>query len=446
MTELYQLSAVESLRRLHAGETSALELAQALLARVDEVDSDVQAWAYLDRAGLLEQAESADARRARGVPVGALSGLPVGIKDIIDTRMMPTEDGTPLHAGRVPHQDAALVRQLKRAGALVMGKTVTTELAAYAPGKTRNPHNFSHTPGGSSSGSAAAVAAGMVAVAVGTQTNGSVIRPAAFCGVVGFKPSFGLIARTGVLRQSPVLDQIGVFGRSVEDVALLAQVLAGDDDGDPSTRVQPAPPLLRIAGEDPPLPPRLAFVRTPFWSRMDADAQAAFEELVDFLGERISEVALPAQAEAAVDWHRTIMEADIAVSFHEDYERGAAQLSDSLRGQIERGRLIRAVDYRQAVERIPTLRAHFDEMLGEYDAILTPAALGTAPTGLDSTGDPVMCTLWTLTGMPAISLPLLHGENGLPLGVQLVGRLDDDARLLRCANWLQRTVAQASTQ
>ncbi len=428
---------------MHAGELSATDYVAALLERVDEVEPQVQAWACLDRAYLLEQAQRCDDERARGVEPGPLAGVPVGLKDIIDTRCLPTEDGTPLHAGRTPRTDAALVRRLIGAGALVMGKTVTTELATFSPGQTRNPHNPAHTPGGSSSGSAAAVAAGMVPLAVGTQTNGSVIRPASFCGVYGFKPSFGLIARSGVLTQSPSLDQVGVFGRSLEDVALLAQALCGHDEADPATRPQASPPLQRLATAEPPMPPTVAFVRTPFWPRMDDDARAAFEELREALGARAVEMDLPEIAPAALEWHRTIMEADIAASFALEYERGREQLSGSLRGQIERGQRITAVDYRRAIERMPALLAEFDAWFTEVDAIVTPAALGTAPAGLESTGDPIMCTLWTLAGMPAVSLPLLHGANGLPLGVQMVGRKHDDARLLRTARWLEATLRAA---
>ena len=441
---LYLLSATEMARRLREGECAAEDYAQALLARVEEVEPQVQAWEFLDAEYLLEEAANAQLRHQRGGDEGPLAGVPVGIKDIIDVRGMPTGDGTPLHAGRMARADAALVGLLRRAGGIPMGKTVTTELATYAPGKTRNPHRGTaggqHTPGGSSSGSAAAVAAGMVPLAIGTQTNGSVIRPASFCGVYGFKPTFGLIPRTGVLTQSPPLDQVGVFARSLEDIALLAQALCGDDEHDPATRAQPAPPMCRLVSAEPPLRPRLALVRTPFWDRMDEDAREAFEELAGELGDAGTPVELPGSAGAAVEWHRTIMEADLAASFAREFESGRDQLSPTLRAQIERGREVSAVAYRQAVERIPGLVAYFDELFADCDAIVTPATLGTAPAGLASTGDPLMCTLWTLAGLPALSLPLLTGANGLPLGVQLVGRKGDDARLLRTARWMVQSL------
>jgi Asp-tRNA(Asn)/Glu-tRNA(Gln) amidotransferase A subunit family amidase len=343
----------------------------------------------------------------------------------------------------MPSEDAAVVRRVRAAGGWVMGKTVTTELATYAPGKTRNPHHAGHTPGGSSSGSAAAVAAGMVPLAIGTQTNGSVIRPASFCGVFGFKPSAGLIPRSGVLTQSPPLDAIGVFGRTLDDVALLAEALAGHDAQDPLTRLRAAPPLLRSARADAATPPRLGWVATPFWDRVAPDAQAAFGRLLALLAGRIEPVTLPLSAPDAVGWHRTVMEADIAGSFEREYERGRDRLSASLCGQIERGRQVSAVDYRKALARVPPLLERLAGVFDTCDALLTPATLGTAPEGLQATGDPLMCTLWTFLGMPALSLPLLQGDNGLPLGVQLVGRRGDDARLLRTARWIVDTVQAA---
>jgi Asp-tRNA(Asn)/Glu-tRNA(Gln) amidotransferase A subunit family amidase len=367
----------------------------------------------------------------------------VGVKDIFDTADLPTEDGTPLHAGRTPAYDATAVARLRTAGAVILGKTVTAELAVCTPGKTRNPHDPARTPGGSSSGSAAAVAAGMVPLAIGTQTNGSVIRPASYCGVVGYKPSFGLISRYRVLRESRFLDQVGVFSRTVEDAALLAEQLIGFDERDPDTVARAYPQLTALATQPPPVTPRLALVKTPAWSLAEQDARQAFAELAEFLGSAVEEVDLDELLAPAVDWHRSIMEADLARSFRREYQRGSAQLSPALREILERGQQILAVDYVDALERVPGLRSALAEFLLEYDAILTPAATGEAPLGLESTGSPVFCTPWTLCGMPAVSLPLLQGANGLPLGVQLVAARGDDARLLRTANWLAGRVAGA---
>jgi Asp-tRNA(Asn)/Glu-tRNA(Gln) amidotransferase A subunit family amidase len=438
------LSASEAAHEIREWRLSSEELVQACLERVRALEPQVLAWQFLDEEHALGQARAADERRRSGQPIGALHGVPVGVKDIIDTADMPTENGSVLHAGRAPRHDAAVIERLRSAGAVILGKTVTTEFATYAPGKTRNPHNPEHTPGGSSSGSAAAVAASMVPLALGTQTNGSVIRPAAFCGVVGFKPSFGLISRHGILRQSPALDQVGVFARSVEDAALLAQELAGHDARDPASRPRAKPPLHALAMEEPPIAPMIGFVKSPLWDKLDEEARQAFVELVEHLGDRVEEVEMLHSASEALDWHRSIMEAEMALSLEADWQRGRERMSSSLRAQIERGREVRALDYQRAMADAEQLAEGLRELFEQrYDALLTPAALGAAPRGLASTGDPALCTLWTLCGMPALSLPLLQGSGGLPIGVQLVGARDADARLLRTARWLERAVQAA---
>ncbi len=439
---LNQLSALDAASAIREGAISAEQLMAACLARVREVDGQVQAWAYLDADHALQRARARDDLRKEGVPTGPLHGVPVGIKDIIDTADMPTEDGTVLHAGRTPAADASLVSTLRAAGAVIMGKTVTTELATYAPGKTRNPHNPEHTPGGSSSGSAAVVAAGMAPLAVGTQTNGSVIRPAAYCGVYGFKPSYGLISRGGVLRQSRSLDQIGVFGRTLDDVALLAELLIGGDAADPDTAPRARMPLWETARQAPPLTPSIAFIKTPVWDRAERETHEAFAEAVAHLGDRAEELELPVSAAQAWEWHRIVMQAEMAANFDAEWERGRERLSDSLREQLARGRAISALDYQKALARMSLVNEALGEIYASYDAILTPAATGTAPRGLDSTGDPAFCTLWTYCGMPALNLPLMRGANGLPLGVQLVGPRMGDARLLRTARWLIGALAE----
>jgi Asp-tRNA(Asn)/Glu-tRNA(Gln) amidotransferase A subunit family amidase len=439
------LTATEAARRIAAGELTSEDHVRACLVRIEQTEPHVQAWVCIDPEAALEQAREADLRRMRGAPCGPLHGVAVGISDVIDVRGMPTEDGTVLHAGRLPLRDAAVVGRLRAAGAVILGKTATTALACSAPGKTRNPHDTAHTPGGSSSGSAAAVAAGQVPAALGLQSAGSIIRSASFCGVYGFKPSFGLVPRTGALSPSRALDHIGLLARSLDDLALIGECLAGYEEGDADTLPPRArPPLSAVLGLEPPLPPRLALVRTPFWSRLDADAQAAFDELAQALGERAQPFALPESAAQALEWHRTIQEADLAASFEQEYERGAERLPHCLRGQIERGRQVTAVEYKKALSRIEIVNSGFEELFAGYDAIVTPATLGTAPQGLSATGDPLLATLWTYCGMPALSLPLARGENGLPLGVQLVGARGDDARLLRTARWLCTVVASAT--
>lgn len=433
---LAQLPATEAAAAIRDGRLTSRELVEACLARVDEVEPQVQAWVHLDRDHALMQAELADDAHKLGRPKGPLHGVPVGIKDIFDTFDMPTEDGTALHTGRTPRRDAAAVARLRSAGAVILGKTVTTELAYYHPGKTTNPHDTTRTPGGSSSGSAAAVAASMVPLAIGSQTNGSVIRPASFCGVVGFKPTHGLISRHGALRLSRTLDQVGVFARSVEDAALMAECMIGFDAADPDTRPMAPPPLSATATSEPPLPPRLAFVPSPIWDKAEAVTQEAFEELTEALGDRIGRLDLPSAFSRAVDWHRTIMETDMAANLAEEYERGRDRLSPAMRDCLERGRRYSAFDYARAVDAIPKLNALLDELFFEYEAFVTPAAPGPAPAGLDTTGSPIFCSIWTLCGVPAVTLPLLRSETGLPIGVQLVGKRGDDARLLRTARWL----------
>src|SRR5919198_138519 len=285
--KLSSLSAGEIARLIREGAVSAQEMMTACLDRVREVDGRIQAWAFLDPDHALAQARAADELRLSGQPIGPLHGVPVGIKDINDTADMPTENGSVLHAGRTPSRDAGVVASLRAAGAVIMGKTVTTEFATRAPGKTRNPHNPAHTPGGSSSGSAAAVAAGMVPLALGSQTTGSTIRPAAFCGVFGLKPTHGLIPRHGIFQLSRTLDHVGLFARTVDDLALLLEHLTGYDERDPDSRPRARVRYREVAAEEPPLPPMFAFVRTALWDRVDADAKEAFAELTDHLGERV---------------------------------------------------------------------------------------------------------------------------------------------------------------
>lgn len=439
---LAEMSVADAAAAIRVGECTSEELVQACLDRSAEVEPTVGAWVHLDPEHALQQARDADLQRRAGQPLGPLHGVPVGVKDIFDTRDMPTEDGTPLHAGRTPAFDATAVALLREAGAIIMGKTVTTELAVYAPGKTTNPHDSSRTPGGSSSGSAAAVAANMVPCSIGTQTNGSVIRPASYCGVYGYKPSHGLISRYRVLPQSRVLDHVGVFGRSVPDVALVAEQLMRFDERDSDMRLRARPDLVGICAGEPPIPPHFAFVKTPAWDQADEDTKSGFAELINFLGDRVEEIDLTDILQDSIELHRTIMEADLARSFRREYERGRERLSPTLCEMIERGRQCLATDYNEALERIPGLNRALDEILVEHDAIVTPAATGEAPIGLESTGSPVFCTPWSLCGVPSISLPILQGAHGMPVGVQLVSAKGDDARLLRTAHWLAGRVEE----
>jgi Asp-tRNA(Asn)/Glu-tRNA(Gln) amidotransferase A subunit family amidase len=442
LKNLHLLSATEAARLIRDGVISSEQLVEACLSRIRDVDPQVQAWTFLDPDHALAQARAADALRLEGKPIGPLHGVPIGIKDIFDTDDMPTENGSVIHAGRTPSRDATVVSMLRAAGAVIMGKTVTTEFAYFSPGKTRNPVDSEHTPGGSSSGSAAAVAANMVPFALGSQTNGSTIRPAAYCGVIGFKPTHGLISRHGVFALSRTLDHVGLFARSIDDIALLAGQITGYDENDPDTRPRARLPFVEVAAEEPPLPPMFAFIKTPMWDRADEDTREGLAEIIESLGAQAEEVELFPSASEAWQWHQDIMSAEMALNLEREWKLGGDRLSEQLRTLIERGQEVRAIDYQRALARINPIHESFVELFEQlYDAILTPAAPSPAPKGLTATGDPAFCTLWTLCGMPAISLPLLQSTNGLPIGVQLVGPRLGDARLLRTARWLAAKMA-----
>jgi Asp-tRNA(Asn)/Glu-tRNA(Gln) amidotransferase A subunit family amidase len=437
----FQLSALAARDSIRDGALTATRLTQSCLDRISSYEETVQAWSYLQPETVMSQAQMLDQHRQSGRPLGPLHGLPVGIKDIIDTSDMPTENGTAFDAGRQPESDAWIVSRLRAAGANIIGKTVTTECAYLAPGKTRNPYNPEHTPGGSSSGSAAAVASGMVPLAIGTQTGGSVIRPASYCGVVGFKPSFGLIPRSGILRTSRRLDTVGVFGRNIEDVALLADVLQGHDAADPDSLNIAPQRLLDTALSRPPVTPQLAFIKTPAWAAIEPDCAEGFAELIQALGDSCDEFELPQVYAEATSAHSRIMLSEIAYNLRHYYDRDAELLASETRQAIEQGREISTVDYLSALDWRETLYTGLEEVFDRYDAILTPAVAGEAPAGLDSTGSAQFNVMWSLLGTPAITLPVLSGLNGLPIGVQLVGQRYNDGRLLRTAHWLAETLS-----
>jgi len=441
---ILQLDAVELRDRLAGGALRAVELAEACLEQVARREPEVGAWSYLDGDHVMQQARRLDEYRGTGRPLGPLHGLPVGLKDVIDTVGLPSENGTPLDAGRKPPHDAYVVKRLKRAGAVIMGKTVTTELMLRHPGKTRNPHNLAHTPGGSSSGSAAAVAAQMAPLAIGTQTLGSVIRPASYCGVVGFKPSFGAIPRSGVLSQAPSLDTLGVFAGSLAAAALLAENLYGYDEGDAATSLVPAPRLSEIAGARAPVKPAFAFVRQPAWDTADAALQAGFAELAEALGELCDEVALPGHFDRAMELCELVQMTELAKSFDHYARRGRDQLSPVMRQTMDDGNRVLAHDYLAALDWPRLLNDALEGVFERFDAIVTPAAPGPAPEGLEWTGSAAFNGIWTFCGLPAVTLPLLQTESGLPMGVQLVGRRGDDGRLLRTAQWLVHFLSETA--
>jgi Asp-tRNA(Asn)/Glu-tRNA(Gln) amidotransferase A subunit family amidase len=437
--DMTALTATQAAADIARGAMSAEEYTAACLGRIEAVEGDVQAFAHLDPEHALAQARALDRHKANGGRIGPLHGIPVGIKDIFDTADFPTECGSPVLAGRRPEMDAAVVARLREAGAVIIGKTVTTEFAYFHPGKTRNPRDVTRTPGGSSSGSAAAVAVGMVPLAIGSQTNGSMIRPAAFCGVFGIKPSHGLISRAGALTLSRTLDHVGAFARSIGDLALILDCLVGQDPADPDTRPYAAPAFRASAAEPPPLPPSFALVRTPMWDKADADARNALEDLAKELNAR--EVDLPDDFRAAWPAQRAIMAAEMAHNLGALVDKGG-EVSSQFRDLIAEGRKVTASEYLAAVR---DARHHAEGMMGIFeqfaDAIITLPARGVAPQGIGATGDPMFCTLWTLIGFPALNLPLLEDAEGLPIGVQLVGAPGRDERLLRTARAMIGTLA-----
>jgi len=428
-------SAVEMVQSLKKGEITSEELVKSYIEQIKKKEKDVGAWEFFDQELALAQAKKLDVLHQSGKH-GDLHGIPVGIKDIFDTADMPTTDGTEIHKKNLSMNDCTVVSKLKQAGAIIMGKTVTTELAYYSPGKTKNPHDLNRTPGGSSSGSAAAVASHMVPLAVGSQTNGSVIRPASFCGVVGYKPSKGYISRHLVLQVSRTLDQVGVFSNSIEDAALISEQLIGYDKQDPDTTLNPKPKLLAASKQKPPAEPILAYIKLPFMSELEEDAKEGFAEIKDELKGKVDEMELPEGFVNIPKWHKVIMESDMAQSFSEEYKNSKNKLSDKIIEAIERGMKYTSVEYKDALSKIDIANTYFNQFFHDYDAILTPSANGEAPKGLKSTGNPIFSTIWTYCGMPSISLPLLQGKNGLPVGVQLVSSLYDDERLFRNASWL----------
>jgi Asp-tRNA(Asn)/Glu-tRNA(Gln) amidotransferase A subunit family amidase len=405
-------TALEAARRIADGSLTSEALVRACLERIGEREPLVQAWQHLDMDAALKMARHLDQFGS-----GPLKGVPIGVKDIIDTADMPTGYGSPLYETFRPPRDAACVALARHAGALILGKTVTTEFAYFQPGKTRNPHNPDRTPGGSSSGSAAAVASGMVPLAFGTQTAGSVIRPASFCGCVGYKPTFGLIDRTGVRPFADSLDTIGVFATTVQDAAFFASVIAGR-------------PKLHIAAEV--LRPRIGVTRTYAWEAAEPATATALDEAAAWLraaGLEVREVALPERWRGLLEAQKTIMAFEAARSHAPEMLTTSDRLSVKLREFLEAGALIAPEDYDAAKALVAEARAGFSDVLDGLDVLLTPSAPGEAPEGLGATGDPVFNRIWTALGVPCISVPGLTGPSGMPVGVQVVGRWGDD----RCA-------------
>ncbi|WP_295316146.1 amidase [Roseobacter sp.] len=438
----HSLSAQEAAAFIASGKLKSVQLVQSCLDRIAETDGAIHAWAHLDADAALAQAAECDRIRQKGLATGPLHGVPVGLKDIIDTRDMPTQRGTKIFEGRQPDEDARVVEMLREAGAVIMGKTVTTELAFVHANETRNPHNPEHSPGGSSSGSAAAVAAGQIPLAIGTQTNGSVIRPASFCGTFGFKPTRGMIPRTGVLQTSVSLDQLGTFGRTLGDVALLADVISGYDQRDPESFARARPDMAAGAAAEAPVEPAFAWFNLPFCDRLSEATREGLEGVMDILGhDRVERLDPADQLGELVAVQARIHEYEICQHLSETFDTHWDDLSETLKPVLTRGRQISVDEYEDALAVKKSAESFFADFFTDYDAIIAPAAAGEAPKFGDGTGDPIFCTLWTLAGLPSVTMPMLVGDTGLPVGVQLIGAVEKDDRLLRTAHWLQKHIA-----
>lgn len=432
------LALTEVVAALASRRLRAEELASAYVDRIEREEARIRAWAWFDRERLLAQARRIDALRDRSAALGPLAGVPIGIKDIIDTAGIPTRLGSPIFEHNVPSESAACVQRLEAAGGIVQGKTVTTEFAHRKAGPTTNPWNVLHSPGGSSSGSAAAVAAGFTAAAVGSQTLGSTIRPALYCGVVGFKPSFGVVSRHGVHPLSATLDHVGVFARTIDDAALLASCLIGFDVRDPGSL--PQADRIGLGGEVGELarPPRLAAVRTPYWAQAECAQQQLFEANCAALrdaGADVEFVDLPSGFGRANDVGALIQAVEAARHFAGLRARNGDLMSPEFRALCDRGAMIAADDYEAALSARTSMRNAIAPMLRKYDAIVTPGAAGEAPKQLETTGAPTFCSTWSVCGLPAIALPTGLGPQGLPMGMQIVAAHLADARLLRVARW-----------
>jgi amidase len=427
MTDFNRLTAADAARQIASGKITSEALVRDCLQRIQLRDSDVQAWVHLDPKLAIEQARAIDKVQAKGV----LGGVPVAFKDVIDTHDMPTQYNSPIYRAHRPHTDAACAALVRQAGGVVLGKTVTTEFATRKPGPTRNPHNLKHTPGGSSSGTAAAVADFMVPLGFGTQTGGSNIRPAAFCGIVGYKPSFGTINRAGLKFVAESLDTIGVMGRTVEDCALLVHAVSARTLPDLKTKLSTAPSI--------------GLCRTSRRNDASPETRVNLEQAASSLmlaGAHVQDLALPDDFDRLYDEQELIMNFEAARSLADERFRYPDLLSDSLRVKLQEHWELPRAKYDDAMRHARECRLAFAAVFSEIDVLLTPSAPGEAHEGIESTGSSLFNRNWTLLGAPCVTIPFGHGAKGLPLGVQIVGRYDQDARVLQIAEWVRQVLSR----
>ena len=437
MKEIFSLSLEDLAKKIKDAQISSVEVCETYIERISKFEKDIKAWAHFDKKVLLEKAAEADDHRRSGKPVGLLHGVPIAVKDIVGTVDMPTECGTVIRKGKSYSQNAEIIDLLHSAGAIVMGKTATSELAYLGPPATTNPHDKTRTPGGSSSGSAASVASFMAPASIGSQTGGSIIRPASYCGVVGYKPSYGLISRNGVLRTSYSLDHIGMFGRSVEDVAMLAKVLIKKDKYDTATIHYSTENILSETKKGPLFDPKFIFYKTDHWKIIDKKSRESFEYFIKSFKKNIEIFDTPSYFKDIHKYHKIIHETDLANNFSVYFKKYKKKLSKFMQDAINNGNKYSAKEYAEAIDFIKRSYESYQEVFEDYHGVLTPSSPGVAPKGLKSTGTAEFNKVWSYLGTPCISLPLLEGENNLPLGVQLVGNKYDDHRFLGVAKWLE---------
>ena len=438
------IATLELLRSLQAGGQKVQEVCELVLKGTGKVEPKLHAFASLEPKLVLEAAQALDTFRLSGRPVGALHGLPIVLSDLIETKQQPTTNGTKIDTAKRGSKDSAVAERLKASGAVLLGKTRVSELGVVTPPETLHPTSLTHRPGNSASGAAAAIAAGLSPMGIGLESCGSVLRPAAYCGIYGMQPSHGSISRRGILPLVPTLDTVGLLGRSLADLALLGDVLYGYDDQDSSTRLGTAPRLLETCLSKVPVKPTIAFLELPFIPA-DEETQGALAELEEVLGDQAFRVGLPSLFEEGLAAHDLIVKAELSRTLRHYWDRGKEGLSDALQRLIAEGSEIRAKEYLEALDWVKVLRSGLEEILQRCDAFIVPATFGTAPR-LDNPEESTRFQdLWNLCGMPVLSIPLFQSASGMPLGVQLVGPPAGEARLLRTARWLESTVRDESS-
>jgi aspartyl-tRNA(Asn)/glutamyl-tRNA(Gln) amidotransferase subunit A len=432
------LTIAAAAEQIRTQQVSPVQLVRSCLQRIDQLEPRLQAWVTLDRERALATAQRCEEEIRRGQYRGPLHGIPIGIKDIFYTAGLRTSAGSPIYVDFVPEYDATVVQRLKEAGAIILGKVQTTEFAALAPSPTHNPWNLEHTPGGSSSGSAAAVAAAMCPGALGSQTYGSTIRPAAYCGCVGFKATYGRISAFGLFALSWSLDHVGLFARTVTDIALLLQALAGDDPQDPACEQIPVPDYRKALDDSK--PPRLGLVRDFFLEKADEETHKHTEAVAERLaraGARIEEVRLPASFTGEPEAHFTMMYAEVATSHREAYAQHKARYSPQMQDLIEKGLKVSGIEHVEVRRHQQRFRHDMDALCRTVDALLTPSAPAPAPHGLTSTGDPSFNGPASFSGLPSLGIPSGVSANGLPFGTQLMSATFTEERLLAVGRWCE---------